>query len=171
MTATEAGVLYPRTLEMPPTTAPARPSGLEQVTKVFAAMADPVRRVVAPVMRYAAPPLALANAAGEGMRTYQQATSDTPDYAQMALSGLGALGSVMSAFPPTAPVGIPLATVAPVGRDILEKLRAQQARAAAEGIAPLSPEEQAQASRAAFGRYPRAASRMSPLNSPGASGY
>jgi hypothetical protein len=63
------------------------------------------------VAKYATPPLALASAAGEGVNIAQQARKPEGqrDMTSMALSGANILGSGMSLFPATAPVGVPLA--------------------------------------------------------------
>lgn len=165
LTSTPSGVIVPRSINIPPTTAPSSPSGLEHVTRAFASMAAPAARVMSTAARYLAPPLALANAGGEGMRTYQELTKPETDYTQAALSGLGTIGSLMSAFPPTAPIGVPLALAAPVGRDIVTKFREQQA-AQPKTPVPLSAAEEEQLSKPAIGVYPRAASRRGATGSP-----
>ena len=87
------------------------PSGLETVTNMFKGMMRPVAAAVSTVGKYVLPPLALASAAGEGVNIAQQARKpeDQRDTTGMALSGANILGSGMSMFPATAPVGVPLA--------------------------------------------------------------
>lgn len=174
LTATPSGVVVPRSVNIPPTTAPVKPSGLEQVTRMFASMASPVARMASTTARYLAPPLALAGAAGEGAQFVQEARKPELDYPQMLLSGLGALGGTMAAFG-GAPLGVPMALTAPVGRDILSKFREQQRLAQINPPAPPSETEVEQASKPAFGVYPRPATRRglegSPLDLYRAGGY
>ena len=131
MTSTPSGVVYPRSEPSPllgprgpqgqigyskppappPPPAPSMLSraagGLEYVGDMFKSMMRPLGTVV----KYAAPPLALASAAGEGVNIAQQARKPEGqrDTTSMMLSGGNILGSGLSMFPPTAPVGIPLA--------------------------------------------------------------
>lgn len=67
-------------------------------------------RPLGTVAKYTAPPLALASAAGEGVNIAQQARKPEGqrDLTSMGLSGLNILGSGMSMFPATAPVGVPM---------------------------------------------------------------
>lgn len=90
--------------------APKPPSGLETVTNMFKGMMRPVASAAAAASRYVMPPLALASAAGEGVNIAQQARKPEGqrDVTGMALSGANILGSGLSMFPPTAPVGVPL---------------------------------------------------------------
>lgn len=107
---------------------PKPPSGLESVANMFKGMMRPVSKVMTAAM----PPLALASAAGEGINIAQQARKPEGqrDLTSMGLSGLNILGSGMSMFPATAPVGVPmmLGTAAaqtyrdnPEARDYLKK--------------------------------------------------
>jgi hypothetical protein len=90
---------------------PKGPSGLDVVTDMFKSMMKPVAAVASAVSKYVLPPLALASAAGEGVNIAQQARrpEGQRDTTSMMLSGGNILGSGLSMFPPTAPVGIPLA--------------------------------------------------------------
>jgi len=90
---------------------PKGPSGLDVVTDMFKGMMRPVAAAAAAVGKYVLPPLALASAAGEGVNIAQQARKPEGqrDTTSMMLSGGNILGSGLSMFPPTAPVGIPLA--------------------------------------------------------------
>ena len=92
-------------------TTPKPLSGLETVTNMFRGMMRPVTAAVSTVGKYAFPPLALASAAGEGVNIAQQARrpEDQRDVTSMMLSGGNILGSGLSMFPATAPVGVPLA--------------------------------------------------------------
>jgi hypothetical protein len=85
---------------------PKPPSGLETVSNMFKGMMRPVSKVMTAAM----PPLALASAAGEGVNIAQQARrpEGQKDLTSMGLSGLNILGSGMSMFPATAPVGVPM---------------------------------------------------------------
>lgn len=85
---------------------PKPPSGLDTVTNMFKSLMRPVSKV----LTAATPPLALASAAGEGVNIAQQARKPEGqrDLTSMGLSGLNILGSGMSMFPATAPVGVPM---------------------------------------------------------------
>jgi hypothetical protein len=89
---------------------PKGPSGLDTVIDMFKRSMRPVAATVSAVGKYVLPPLALASAAGEGVNIAQQARKpeDQRDTTSMALSGANILGSGMSMFPATAPVGVPL---------------------------------------------------------------
>ena len=90
---------------------PKPPSGLDTVTNMFKGMMKPVTAAVSTVGKYVFPPLALASAAGEGVNISQQARrpEGQRDTTSMMLSGGNILGSGLSLFPATAPVGVPLA--------------------------------------------------------------
>jgi hypothetical protein len=99
---------------------PAR--GLESVTQMFQRMAQsPLGQAVSTTARgagrYALPPLALASGAGEVLGGIREAQKERPDYVDVGLSGLGALGAGLSLFPATAPIGIPMAVGAPLIRE------------------------------------------------------
>lgn len=83
----------------PISTAPPKPGGLEYVTSLFKDMMDSkVGRGAGTFMRYAAPPLAIAGALGEGVNIKQQMDkpNEQRDYGDMALSGLGAAAGLAS---------------------------------------------------------------------------
>jgi hypothetical protein len=89
--------------------------GLDGVVDDFKRMVGPntaVGKIVGGVMKYVAPPLALAQAGGEFANMYGEFQKPKPDVGVMARRGIGGVGSVLSAFPGTAPIGIPMA-VAP----------------------------------------------------------
>lgn len=122
---------------------PVRPSGLDQATALFKGM-------LGPIARYALPPVALAGAAGEAVRGTQQL--EEGDKLGATLSGISALGGLASLYPPAAVVGAPVA----LGAGAL-----QYARGRLAPNEPVSPREEEEASRAAFGIYPRMAPRRS----------
>ena len=98
----------------PISTAPPKPGGLDYVRDLFKGLMDSkLARGAGTVMKYAAPPLALAGAASEGQNFYQQLQKpeDQRDYGDMALSGLGALSGVASLIP-FPPVALPAAAIA-----------------------------------------------------------
>ncbi|MBU3734844.1 MAG: lytic transglycosylase domain-containing protein [Candidatus Planktophila sp.] len=89
----------------PPPVSPVTPppaSALEDVTSLLRRLAT------TPIMRYLAPPVAGALSVGELARSAQQMRGEKPDYTGAGLSAAGGLGGVMSLFPATAPIGIPL---------------------------------------------------------------
>ena len=118
MTASPSGVLYPRAPAGPSAPPPTPSRGaLEEVKQIFTRMMGPGtagRAAVSAGLRYVAPPLAGMQAGSELASMMKESESQEPDYTKMGLSGLGALGAVMSMFPATAPVGIPLAVSAPM---------------------------------------------------------
>ena len=89
--------------------APKGPSGLDIVTNMFKKMMRPVAAAVSTFGKYALPPVALANAAGEGVNIAQEMRKpeDQMDLTGMALSGANILGSGMM-FSPYAPAGAAL---------------------------------------------------------------
>jgi hypothetical protein len=91
-------------------TAPKAPSGLDAVTDMFKGMMRPVAAAAKAVGKYVLPPLAVASAAGEGVNIAQQMRrpEGQRDLTGMALSGANILGSGLSMFPATAPVGVPV---------------------------------------------------------------
>ena len=93
-----------------PTPVVPKVSGLDTVTNLFKGMMRPLSTVASTFGRYVMPPVALANAAGEGVDIMQQMRkpTDQMDKTGIALSGLNILGSGLSMFPGTAPVGIPM---------------------------------------------------------------
>jgi len=98
------------------------PGPLKQITSMFQDMASgypKAARGVAniaqkvPIISY---PLAGANIGGETMSALNELSKESPDYLEAALSGMGALGTGLSMYPPTAPIGIPMAAVPPIVR-------------------------------------------------------
>jgi len=99
---------------------PAR--GLESVTQMFQRMANSSLGQAAGATargaaRYGLPPLALASGVGEALGGIREAQKERPDYVDVGLSGLGALGAGLSLFPATAPLGLPMAIGAPLLRE------------------------------------------------------
>lgn len=125
LTTTPSGVLYPRSA---PSAKPVPRSGLDEVTRLFREMIEPgskTRAIGSTVMRYGAPPLAGLQAGSEIGSMMSESRKEKPDYTKMGLSGLGATGAVMSMFPATAPVGIPLA----IGAPLIQYMRENQSQA------------------------------------------
>ena len=161
LTSSPHGVLLPRSATMTPAVTPPKPSGLEQVSQVFKEMSQKglrgaralggVARHI-PVISY---PLAGASIGSDVEAISQEMDKPSPDYADIALRGAGALGTALSMHPVTAPVGLPMATVAPLAATVRRKMMAEPE------AAPLTPEEEEMYSRPAF-RYPAAKSRAYP---------
>ena len=99
-------------------TAPAKPSGLEMVTQQFGRLANsgPVSFMARKVL----PPVAGAYGLGELAAAAQEGVySESPDPVRTGLSAASGLGGILSMFPGTAPVGIPMAGAA----EIIKALR------------------------------------------------
>lgn len=125
-----------------PTTPP--PAGaLEQVTQTFKRMADTGLGMAGRAMRYVAPPLAMAQGAGELIGAKQAMQREQPDYLEAALRGLGGTAAVASAFTPAA---LPVAVGAPLAQAFRERM-AENARRFPADTRPLTPEEEERASR------------------------
>lgn len=106
--------------------APPPQGGLQAVTNMFQRMAQtPLGRATTTtgraLGRYGLPPLTLALGGGEALSGIQEARKEKPDYVDVGLSGLGALGAGLSIFPATAPIGYPLAIGAPMLRQALKR--------------------------------------------------
>lgn len=92
-------------------------SPLDSITNTVKTMIGPgskTARVVGSVMKYGAPPLAFAQAGAEAADFASElrksaAEGRAPNMGYLARRGIGGLGSVLSAFPATAPIGIPMA--------------------------------------------------------------
>ena len=127
MTSTPAGIAYPRSeppnylgprgpegqvgFNRPPTVVPKGPSGLDTVTDTFKSMMrSPAAQGFSALAKRLMPPLALAEAAGQGTQLMQEAKkpASEQDLIKMILHGVGAVGGGLSAFPPTAPIGVPM---------------------------------------------------------------
>jgi hypothetical protein len=98
-----------------PTTPRVRP--LDMITDTVKTMIGPgskTARVAGAALKYAAPPLAFAQAGAEAADFASEirkaaAEGRAPNVGYLARRGIGGLGSVLSAFPVTAPIGIPMA--------------------------------------------------------------
>ena len=98
------------------------PGPLKQITSMFQDMASGYPKAArnlsvaaskAPLVSY---PFAGFNIGSEGMAAARELSAENPDYLEAALSGMGALGTGLSMYPPTAPFGIPMAAVPPIVR-------------------------------------------------------
>jgi len=131
-----------------------KPSGLDQVTQMFRTMAEGSPRAMSAVgavaksLPIASYPLAGYSIGSDVEDIQRQLAGKSPDYADIVLKGLGALGTGMSLHPATAPVGIPLAVGSPMVAAARRKIMAEPT--------PPEPtyEELVQATRPSF-RMPR----------------
>jgi hypothetical protein len=98
------------------------PGPLKQITSMFQDMASGYPKAArnlsvaaskAPLVSY---PFAGFNIGSEGMAAARELSAENPDYLEAALSGMSALGTGLSMYPPTAPFGIPIAAVPPIVR-------------------------------------------------------
>lgn len=128
-------------------TTPKPPGGLEQVTQMFRKMAETGSKVASgiggvaralPVLSY---PLAGYSMGEDYGAIQEELAKESPDYADIALRGVGALGTGLSLHPATAPVGLPMATLAPLLAAGRKKM--QQTKEA-------TPQELEEASRPSF---------------------
>lgn len=128
---------------VPVATTPPPAGALEQVTQTFKRMADTGLNMAGRAMRYVAPPLAMAQGAGELISAKQAMQREQPDYLEAALRGLGGTAAVASAFTPAA---LPVAVGAPLAQAFRERM-AENARRFPADTRPLTPEEEERASR------------------------
>lgn len=109
---------------LPPTqpvpTGPKPMGALEEVTQLFRKMAEGGSKVASgiggaaralPVLSY---PLAGYSMGQDVGAIQEELAKERPDYADVALRGIGAVGTGLSLHPVTAPVGLPMATMAPL---------------------------------------------------------
>lgn len=101
-------------------TGPKPMGALEEVTQLFRKMAEGGSKVASgiggaaralPVLSY---PLAGYGIGSDVGAIQEELAKERPDYADIALRGVGALGTGLSLHPVTAPVGLPMATLAPL---------------------------------------------------------
>jgi hypothetical protein len=138
MTASPSGVLFPRTSSVPMPTPPAR-GALEEVTEVFKRMIGPdsrARSIGGALMRYGAPPLALAQAGSETGALMTELDRPEADPMMATLRGIGALGAFGSMFPTTAPIAIPVAAAAPMFASAIEEGRRRPLGQVGDVVAP-----------------------------------
>ena len=138
-----AGGLQALPPRAPVLTTPPPAGALEQVTQTFKRMADTGLGMAGRAMRYVAPPLAMAQGAGELIGAKQAMQREQPDYLEAALRGLGGTAAVASAF---TPVALPVAVGAPLAQAFRERM-AENARRFPADTRPLTPEEEERASR------------------------
>jgi hypothetical protein len=120
----------------PPPVSPIAPKpagALEEVTGLLR------RFATTPLFRYAMPVAGGAVAGGEFTRAAQELRKEQPDYTTAGLSGLSGLGGVMSLFPPTAPVGIPLSLGAGALQFGRERARENEALGYRPDVIPSNP--------------------------------
>lgn len=132
----ELRALPPR---QPIPTTPKPPTPLERVSMLYEGMMQSrPAQTLGRFGRAVFPPLALAGAAGEAADIKQQADlpQDQRDYTRMGLSGLSVLGTGMSFFPPTAPIGIGLSLGAPTLQMLRDMKMERDAKAREANPAP-----------------------------------
>lgn len=112
--------LRPLPPAQPIPTGPKPMGALEEVTQLFRKMAEGGSRMASgiggaaralPVLSY---PLAGYSLGQDYGAITEELAKERPDYADIALRGVGALGTGLSLHPVTAPVGLPMATIAPL---------------------------------------------------------
>jgi hypothetical protein len=140
MTATPAGVAYSRfpPSGVEPISTPSR-GALEQVKTIFNRMIGPESKVGSiggALMRYGAPPLALAQAGSETGALMTELDRPEVDPMMTTLRGLGALGAFGSMFPTTAPIALPVAAAAPMFASAIEEGRKRPLGQMGDVVAP-----------------------------------
>lgn len=112
--------LRPLPAPQPIPTGPKPMGALEEVTQLFRKMAEGGSKVASgiggaaralPVLSY---PLAGYSIGSDVGSIHEELAKERPDYADIALRGIGAVGTGLSLHPVTAPVGLPMATMAPL---------------------------------------------------------
>ena len=111
--------------------APSRPGPLDRITQMFSSMAQSgpgraARAIPGALSRYAAPPLGLGASAGELMGAMAELKKEKPDYTDVGLAGLSTVGGLMSLYPPTAPIGVPLSLLPAAVRYMREQPEEQR---------------------------------------------
>ena len=155
VTSTPSGVLYPRGVVPPDLTPPAPPppkiSPLDQAKKLVQGVMERGSQIsrglsgVARAIPMASYPLAGYSIGSDIGDIREQMSKPKPDYTDVGLLGAGALGTLGSFSSALAPVAVPLALGAPAVRYLRSRLSPNE---------PVTPEEETQAARPAFGVYP-----------------
>jgi hypothetical protein len=111
-----------------------KPAGaLEEVANLFRQMAR------APLLRRAIPIVGGALSGGEAVKAAEELNKPKPNYGEAALAGAGALGGVMSMFPATAPVGIPLSVGVGAARFAQDRARENERLGYKPDVIPSNP--------------------------------
>jgi len=133
---------------IPVPTTPPKLSGLEQITQMFSQAARSGLEAIKPALafgqRYIAPPLALAQGAGELVSAKQ--SMDQGDPLGAGLKGLGGAGAIASMFTPAA---LPVAVGAPLAQAFRERMAENRQQFPPDNRPP-TPEEEEMASRPAL---------------------
>lgn len=132
------GELRPLPPRQPVPTTPKPPTPLERVSMLYEGMmTSRPAQAFSRFGRAVFPPLAIAGAAGETADIKQQMDlpEDKRDLTRMGLSGLSVLGTGLSFFPPTAPIGIGLSLGAPT-LQMLRDMKMERDAKAREAQAP-----------------------------------
>lgn len=154
VTATPSGVLYPRGVVPPDLTPPVPPpkvSPLEQAKQLVQGVMERGSQIsrgltgVAKAMPMVSYPLAGYSIGSDIGQMREQMSKPKPDYTDIGLLGAGALGTLGSFSTALSPVAVPLAIGAPAIRYMRSRLAPNE---------PVTPEEEQQAGRAAFGVFP-----------------
>lgn len=154
VTATPSGVLYPRGVVPPdlnPPVPPPKVSPLDQAKQLVRDVMERSSQVsrgisgVARAVPMASYPLAGYSIGSDIGQMREQMSKPKPDYTDIGLLGAGALGTLGSFSSALAPVAVPMALGAPALRYLRSRLSPNE---------PVTPEEEQQSSRAAFGVYP-----------------
>jgi hypothetical protein len=116
----QGGPVRPLPPTQPIPTTPKPAGALEEVTQLFRKMAETGTKASSAIGGVArALPVLSYPLAGYSMGTdvgaiQEELAKERPDYADIALRGIGTLGTGLSLHPATAPVGIPMATIPPL---------------------------------------------------------
>lgn len=154
VTATPSGVLYPRGVVPPdlnPPVPPPKVSPLEQAKKLVQGVMERGSQIsrgltgVAKAMPMVSYPLAGYSIGSDIGQMREQMSKPKPDYTDIGLLGAGALGTLGSFSSALSPVAVPLAITAPAIRYMRSRMAPNE---------PVTPEEEQQAGRAAFGVFP-----------------
>lgn len=133
MTSSPSGVVYPRNITPPPMpiAAPPKPTPLDEATQMLRNMAEKGTQAAKfiggaaramPIVSY---PLAGYSIGSDIGAMREQAAQPEPDYIDMLLRGMGAVGTGLSLHPVTAPVGVPMAVASPLALAARRNIMAQ----------------------------------------------
>lgn len=128
----EPGVFQPGRLSL------AKPPNAPPITPLAGKVADYGKAILnSPLGQKTMGALGGYGAVTQGMEAYQQAKQG--DMPSAAISGLGAIGNVLTAIPPTRPIGVGLSTLSPAAQWMMQHSRKMSPEAAQGALQRTDP--------------------------------